>query len=96
MLTSLDIRRFSEIATGYTSSQRYRVHRSNQETSASFSLVLEDLEVPYIKWWEYDLKELANYQHLMAEQKLSFQPRNFMMLKNKSNRLLCTMKCFHT
>jgi ribosomal protein S18 acetylase RimI-like enzyme len=70
-LTTFDEARFAEIARGYVSTQRYGVYKEETDARTTFSIVLEDLEVPYVKRWAEDPLDYSKYRMVVTEQGLS-------------------------
>ncbi|MEO8392681.1 MAG: GNAT family N-acetyltransferase [Chloroflexota bacterium] len=62
-LTQLNPDDFRGIVTGYTSSSRYRVQKSETDQSTVFALELEQMDTPYVKHDDlFDEDNLRNYQ----------------------------------
>jgi len=70
-LTAFNALRFAEIASGYVSSQSYVVHKEEAVARTTFTVVLEDLDSPYVKRWNEDPADSVKYHTIVAEQGLS-------------------------
>ncbi len=70
-LTMFDSVRFAEIASGYVSQQRYGVRKEETDGCTTFTIMLENLDVPYAKRWELGQSDYAQYEKIVVEQGLS-------------------------
>lgn len=70
-LTTFDSVRFVEIASGYDSPQRYVVRKEETDGYTNFTIVLENLDVPYAKRWDLSPPDAEQYQKIIVEQGLS-------------------------
>jgi ribosomal protein S18 acetylase RimI-like enzyme len=70
-LKSLESARFAEIASGYTSQQRYFVRREATDGRTVFTVELEDLDQTFVKRWQPEEDLIDRYRQVISEDRLS-------------------------
>ena len=66
-LTEIDFARFHQIASGYTSHEKYMVTKNEQDDQTILALTLHQLETPYVKQWPADKDMEAHYQDILEQ-----------------------------
>ncbi len=66
-LEELDTGRLHEIGAGYTSSELYRVNKTEDDAHTTITMTLEGLEAPYDKRWEVDHDMDTRYETMVRQ-----------------------------
>ncbi|TFG29550.1 GNAT family N-acetyltransferase [Candidatus Thorarchaeota archaeon] len=66
-LTEFDSVRFQELGAGYTSTAKYQVTKSENDTHTTISLNLVELTTPYVKKWESSEEQETSYNRVVEQ-----------------------------
>lgn len=66
-LTNFDTARLRELISGYISPAIYQVTKSENELCTTISMVLKNLDTPYVKQWDTTDAEIDYYRTLLRE-----------------------------
>ena len=66
-LTEFDSARFRELGSGYASTSRYQVSKSENDSDTTISLNLVELETPYVKKWESTSEQETSYSRVVEQ-----------------------------
>lgn len=66
-LSQLDPDRFQELAAGYTSSEKYRVTKTETDGQTAITLELQALVQTYVKYWAPDHETETHYREILPQ-----------------------------